>query len=367
MAPDGRHDPEAVDLDPRDAETLRLLGARDRTPTVDPVFAARLLADLEDEIAARGRVQLHSLVVLPHLTAYRDEPLYQQNGHRPSPPPAAPMTRKSTLGWVGSQLATAALLVLVVLASLTAAGSFRLSRGLDPFPVLGVQHLDPASPDPATAHGLLTQMTVPALPAAAGWIGIERWTLAPRTDPIAAYFSGPAVIFVISGQLTVTLDQPGQIVHGLGRQQPDPFLAGSPGAVAAGETLLAPPDVNMATGNDTDAPATALFVSVIKDTPRDWETAFAASKLAKIQSLVSDKAREFAPGPGRIELSRVTLQPGETLPPPEPGTYRLVGAESTYLGYLRRSPDGSVTNLEKTPLTVLILTITQDYPTLTSP
>jgi hypothetical protein len=363
MARDGRHDREAADLDPIDAETLRLLRARDRTSSADPDFAARLLADLDAEIAARGRVRLHTLAALPPPAAYRDESTNQQNGYRPGLSPAPPRPRRFPLGWVGSQLATAALLVLVVLASL-AAGTVRLSGGLDSFPVLGVPLLEPASPDPATAHGLLTQMTAPVLPPFAGYVAIERWTYPPHTAPIETRsFSGPTLILVLSGQLSVELDRPGQIADELGRDHPIPFAANRSGVVAAGETLLVLPDSSMTTGNDAGIPAVVLYTSVLGDTPLDWEGWFEASKRAKVERLVSFRG-EFAPGPARIALSRTTLQPGEVLPPPESGTYRLVGAESKYLGYLRRSPDGSVTNLEKTPLTVLILTITQEYPTL---
>jgi hypothetical protein len=40
-----------------------------------------------------------------------------------------------------------------------------------------------------------------------------------------------------------------------------------------------------------------------------------------------------------------------------------VGAESKYLGYMRRAPDSTVTNLEQEPLGVLVATITDVDPT----
>ncbi len=369
MAHDGRHELDAADLDRGDTETLELLLALDRTPGADPVFAVRLLADLDDEIAARRRVQLHTSIVLPPLAAFRDATAPRENGHRAAAMPDLTPVRIPARRPLGYHVVTAVLVVLVVLGTVASLGGLRVGRGFDVRFMPAVDRPWPMSeqPDPSDAHGLLTQMTAPALPLEFGWIGIYRWTFSPHTDPITTLpYSGPTMILVLSGELTVTLDQPGQIAHGLGRQRTEPFPAVYPGSVVPGDTLLLPTGVGLTVGNDADAPATAIFVSVLNDAVRDLETSFAASKRTSIEDLVTDYEQQFAPGPGRLELSRATLQPGEMLPPPTAGTYQLVAAESTYLGYLRRSPDGSVTNLEKTPLTVLILTITQDYPTLTT-
>lgn len=365
MAPDSRLTLEADDLDSGDGQMLRLLHACDRSPQVDAAFAARLLAELESEIAARDRVHLYTMLDVSTLAIFHAE-LEQRNGNRRSSVPGSPASHGMCLRAIGSQIATAALVLLVILVSVSTVGGIRLTRGPDRVPLLGQlwSAPTPAASDPVAMHGLLTQMTVPSLPADTGWIAIDRWTLSPHTDPIPTFFSGPTMIFVLSGQLSVTLDQPGQIADAMGRQHPKPFPAATPGKVGAGESLLALSEVTVTTGNDIDVPVTALFVSVVRDTPRDWETSFAASKRAAIESLVSDNTGEFASGPGRMMLSRETLAPGEMLPAPDADTYQLVAAESKYLGYLRRPPDGSVTNLEKTPLTVLILTITQNYPTL---
>lgn len=354
--------------DPELAEMLLLLHARDSAPAADPVFAARLRGELEDQIAAVSRAAAISATTLPRLMVLPAVPAPVEAG--PASLFAAPT---ASLPWyagrhIAAYAATAVLFLVILLTGSTAwrghLGWGDLIGAVRTIPSVAVP---PATlPDPATQQGLLTQMTAPALPlATASFISIERWTVAAGAEPVTSQpRSGPILIFPISGTLTVTLDQAGYVVREMGRRAQAPVAAGQASALAAGDTLLIPTNATATIGNDSGQPTTALVLPIIDGTARDWQAWFAAAKQTRYEELVTGYAT-FQPGPARIELTRATLQPGEKLPAPPDGAYRLVATESKYLGYLRRSPDGSVTNLEKTPLGVLILTVSQPYPNLT--
>lgn len=363
MGPNGHRDLDLLELDPAARETMGRLHTLDRAPGAAPVFAARLLAELDTQIAAQDPRPARMFASLPVLAASGDG--RRLDGRPAGPSPVSPAEPKwLSARWFSSQVATAALLVVTLLASLALVGGYQRARLIDIVPVRGVPGLPSAVPDPQMAHGLLTQITVPGLPAHAGYVGIERWRFVPHGEPlVASWRSGPVLIFVVTGQLTASLDQTSYVVRDMGRREPEPFTAAAAGRIAAGDVLLVPANATVTASSDEAAPATALVVPIVSGDALDWQVWSDNTKTVAVEDLVSFWS-EFAPGPARVELSRTTLQPGEQLPVPDSGAFRLVGAESKYLGYLRRSPDGSVTNLERTPLTVLIVTITQPYPSL---
>jgi hypothetical protein len=89
----------------------------------------------------------------------------------------------------------------------------------------------------------------------------------------------------------------------------------------------------------------------------DWVVPFNQTTIDH-QTLARSRA-EFALGEAGIALSRATLDPEASVPAPADGTFQLVAAESKFLGYLTRAPDGTVTNREGETLDVLIATISQ--------
>jgi hypothetical protein len=289
--------------------------------------------------------------VMPPLPAF--QPLASLN--TPSFP------RRGRLAWAPSYLATAALLVVTILISAMALGSARFSWSQATAPRLGLPALETApipAADPATAQGLLTQVTVPALPPQAGYIAIERWTYPPVSEPITtAPLTGPMLVFVISGQLTARVEGEGATLRGLDPVSSAAILTPTTGRISAGETLLVPAQARVTTSNPSETAATALVVPILSGTANDWVLPFNQVAISE-DELVAGRG-EFAPGPAEITLQRTTLDPGESVPAPRAGTFQLVGAESKYLGYLTRSPDGAVTNREKEPLGVLVLTVTQ--------
>ena len=273
--------------------------------------------------------------------------------------PAFP--RRGRLAWAPSYLATAALLAVTFLISAMALGSARFGWSPVTVPRPGLPALETApipAADPATAQGVLTQVSVPALPPQAGYIAIERWTYPADSDPITtAPLTGPMLVFVASGQLTASVEGEGATLRGLDPVSSAALLTPTTGRISAGETLLVPAEARVTTSNPAATTATALVVQILSGAASDWVLPFNQTTIEE-RELVSARS-VFAPGPAHIVLRRTTLEPGASVPAPAAGTFQLVASESKYLGYLTRSPDGAVTNREPEPLGVLILTVTQ--------
>jgi hypothetical protein len=111
----------------------------------------------------------------------------------------------------------------------------------------------------------------------------------------------------------------------------------------------------MTTSNQGNDEVILVAVAAYADTINDWMLPFGQTTI-KQESLGSTLST-FPTGPVEIALQRSVLAAGESIPAPAKGVIQLVGSESQYLAYLRRAPDGSVTNLESEPLRVLIATI----------
>ena len=349
---------DSGELDPALVATVQALHARDNAPDAHRAFAARLWADLEDHIASapaaprpsaslmqddvRAGVQPKDLAMLPSLAP-------------------ADASKPSSLRWVSTQLATAAIVVLTLVAGYVALSVTRPGKSSDaqqslqaPAPELPA--LAPA--DPATQQGLLAQMTATGLPPDADYVAVERWTYPPHSDPVTTSpLTGPMLIFVITGELTATVDGGGAMLSGNGQIQLEATLNTSTGGVAAGEALLIPAEARLTTRNDAATETVALAIPIISNDMDDWTLPYDQTTIR--QELLASTRSAFSAAPASVALRRAVLEPGAQVPAPPAGTLQLVASETKYLGYLGRAPDGTVTNLEKEPLGVLIVTVSQ--------
>ena len=331
-------------LDHALADTVVWVTSHDDAPPPDDAFVARL----QRELLATGTPE-HRAGVLPASA------VSPTNGRLPAAQPAPfGSPRPSRMRWLAAHLATAMLLVVTIFVS-----AFGLRAFPPRLPDFGIVSRQGA--DPATAQGLLTEAIVPELPAVAGYVGVERLTYPPRSDPVTtAPMTGPLLILVTSGTLTISLDGEGAMLSNQNRQPLLSTLAAATGEVAAGATLLVPAQSLLTTSNQEQEEATALAVAINEDTMTDWVVPLAQTT---IQHETLARARgAFAPGEAEITLRRTTLDPGASVPAPTGGTFQLVAAESKFPGYLARSPDGTVTNREREPLGVLVATVTQPPP-----
>jgi hypothetical protein len=337
--------PPESSLDPVLMDTVLWLTNRDDAPAPDAAFVARL----HTELLVTRPPALHLLTIPASQVASPNghlAPFVSPRSERRPVPSRAPR-------FVG-HVATAALLAVTMLVSVVALQRTPTAT-VDP-PALGIIPIQVS--DPATAQGLLTEVTVPALPAIAGYVGIERLTYPPYSDPVTTTpMTGPLLLLVTSGTLTVSLDGQGAMLSSQNTQPLLSTLATTTGEVAAGATLLVPAQTLLTTSNHEAEDVTALAVAINEDTMSDWVVPFNQTTIDH-QTLARSRA-EFAPGEAGIALSRATLAPDASVPGPSPETFQLVAAESKFLGYLTRAPDGSVTNREGEPLDVLIATISQ--------
>lgn len=273
--------------------------------------------------------------------------------------PIAPI--HSVARWSSTVAATLALLLITTLLSVVAFGYGRLPGPWQAGPrmALWAPEATPLAADAATRQGLLTEMPVTDLPAYAGNAAIERWSYPPASAPVTSPpLSGPMLLFVTAGQITIRLEGDAAALRGVGMTGTPAVLSPTLGTLAAGEALLVPAHVSLTTSNPDDDPATVLVTPILSDTIQDWSLPWNQTTIT--QDLLATVDATFAPGPVRLALRRDTLTPGETVPAPAAGTFQLVGAESRLLAYLTRSPEGEVTNRENTPIGVLILTVTPD-------
>ena len=352
------HETATPVADPALAAEVRRLYARDDAPGADPVFKSRLLARLEEQRATTYALLTTPLAPLAPLPPVRGTGI-PLNGGR-SPASSTPLRRVAWARGFGAQATMALLIALMVLAGFAAVGGGRLWRNQAADRVPAVPAFDPV-PDAETRQGLLTQMTATGLPHYADWVGVDRWTYPPHSAPVtSAPLTGPTLMYVITGQVTVALDGQGARFRGVNHDGPGSMLSTTTGRVAAGEALLIPPHTSMTTWNDGPVRAKALVAIIMSNTISDWQLPY--DQTAIEQEVLATTKGEMPAETARIALSRETLAPGERMPPPEAGTFRLVAAESKYLAYLGRDPDGAVTNLEKEQVGVLIVTVTAVSP-----
>ena len=332
------------EIDPSLAATIARLHALDAVPLPDPAFAARL----EQSLIDTGPW----LSLLPVATRPPTTP--EESRHPRVLSPSARSPRRTMV----SGLATAALVLLTLLSALVI-GTVRFGDVGRQSPLLSLLVAQETVPrparDPASMQGVLTSVTVPALPASASVIEIARWTFPATSSPLTTLPSnGPVLLYVTEGSLTAALDGAGAVISGRDGT-PTPLTFPMEQQVRAGQALVIPRGARATLANPDRTATRVIAIDILEGEVDDWVVPW-DQDVMEFESLVTSSGT-FAPGPARLTLSRQTLAAGAAIPAPPQGTYQLVAAESKYLGYLARPPDGSVINREPDALGVLILTV----------
>ena len=192
-----RGDSPTAGLDPRLAEALQALHARDRVPPADPAF----VADVRKELVASA-----ALLAPPtgrNLTA--------PNGRSTvTPLPASYQTvtgaavRRFPARRLPTHLATAALLLLTLVGSFLAFGPGRPGRQpVSPTVIPALSGTSAADIGPTTET--LLDTNVPALPEGRMRVAVDRWTLQPSpAELVLPADEGVVLMTVDSGEVTVT-------------------------------------------------------------------------------------------------------------------------------------------------------------------
>ena len=330
-----------------ESDVLRLLHQPDHHLDADPHFVANLQ---------------HELV-----TAWKRDPDHRRQEAAPvvlarlAEAESAPTTRSrrwSRLRFPQSGvLASAALLLLTLISAIAMIASV-WQKSLDRESATE-SIFAPIVHDPATAIGVLASFRVPQLPPALGRVLMERWTYPPHAEPVATErMTGPLLIYVIKGEVDVALTGGESLLLEENGSPLNPLMSlnASTGRLSAGQALLLPAQTQMTTSNRGDDEAIVIATAAYADTITDWMLPFGQTIIK--QDVLGSTLAAFPTGQVEFALQRSVIAAGESLAAPPEGVVQLVGTESQYLAYLRRATDGTVTNLESEPLSVLIATIT---------
>jgi len=157
------------------------------------------------------------------------------------------------------------------------------------------------------------------------------------------------VELVTEGEITVTVDGPIQVIRGIGGS-PQTVAANSPQVLRAGDAIAIGPRTTFKNEHDGELPAT--FVSFNLLDPNISGPSQTNDALYQI----TQGNGTFAPGPLRLVVRRITLNPGQTYARPTSGPFLLIGVEdpnSAFTGYFI----GDATNNGTTPANLLVMTL----------
>lgn len=289
--------------------------------------------------------RLHAVDTTPALSRQRRDRIWRgiMAAHAtasPSPPPimAFPASRTSralderastggaqtdrisparSLGrWVSTQLATAAILVLTLAVGYVAFSRAHVNRGDEPLPGIPVLVASPATMVPeANESQMVVQATIDALPPLTSWAGIERTTLDPgaswtrgRSQELG---EGPIMYVVESGTLTIRADGPTTMTRA-GSNAPATVDPGTEVTLQPGDRGYAPTGVISLWRNNGADPAIILDAAITTpSTSLGWSSS--SQNGVNSGSLVEEAQFTAPQTPITMTLSRVTLEPGETL------------------------------------------------------
>ena len=203
--------------------------------------------------------------------------------------------------------------------------------------------------DPATYSGVLIDVVLANQPLTTQYIDVEK----VRFDPGYAYGGNDAlgsnfVVLVTQGEITVTVDGPTQVFRGFGAD-PVPAAAGVPQVLRAGDAIAIGPGTHFKNEHNGDTPATLVSFNLLDP------NISGPSQANDVRWQLSQANGHFAPGPLRVVVRRVTLQPGASYTRPTAGPLLVFAPEdpnSGITGYLI----GDAVNYGKKPEAMFVIT-----------
>ena len=323
MASNGRHDPtipslgrywDAVaqgrpadpgELVPSLAATVRQLHARDDALGADPTFAARLLADLEDQMHTMD-LERTPLLGLPPLQRGSTRDPVVRVADRPRRAPRRPV-------WFAFAPFASAVLVVVAFATAYLAGG--LSRSTQPSAPPGhlpaLMALATPAPSAPTMETLLDS-TTETLPTGHALIEVIQWTLQPGPTALTLpAIDGVVIVVPVSGDITAT--QSGSETRLVGG---DPFVA-----------------ANQEAAFRVTGAAAATMLSIVVDAAHEGHGYWSTDPMAHDgESVISTSAEALPGGTARLVVEQLTLPPGNALPAQEASPLAWTGVEAGALG-----------------------------------
>jgi quercetin dioxygenase-like cupin family protein len=214
-------------------------------------------------------------------------------------PPTLPPSARH---WLPAHLATAALLLLIIVSSFFAFGPGRPGRQGQLPAVLPIMSGTPEAQEPVVTETLL-QASVAAMPAGAAGIWVNSYVMQPGAISPYDRVHGP----VVRGSVVYTVEH-GTVTITLGDVQR---------MLSAGDTWSVLTETGYAIENTGSDEAHLVFVELI-DTVASSGSGNANGPFIDGMSGTWDTWIEASPnlpgGPGQVTLQRVTLAPGAALP-----------------------------------------------------
>ena len=221
--------------------------------------------------------------------------------------------RRAPGRWVSTQFATAALVLLTLLASYAVLGGERFGRVDDPVLVIpALESPSAATPPTADESTIVLQSVIESIPPLASWVGIERTVLDPGTEITLGRSrdrgKGPLILHVESGDLTLRADAPLQVTRA-GTASASEIPPETDVTLSAGDQGFAPSGTVTRWRNDGTTPVTVLNTGITSYT-YGWAD---EPDGVSYDEIVAEYV--FVPPdlPFELTVRRVTLQPGDTL------------------------------------------------------
>lgn len=279
-------------------DITQYLQALDRTPAPSPTFAARLLEEL---MPTPMRSQTWGRLSPPVPNGRVHEPWST------APPPCPLTTRR----WTRAHLGSAAILVLLIIASVFALDPGHLRQREASRVTLPAVIASPAD-QTAVVMDTLLEVTTADLPAGHQIIGLERLTLQPGSAAMTVpAMEGIVVIAPETGELVA--------MHG-GTETPlqhDAPLIARHQAVAL-----------QATGPEAGSAVVVYVISAFVDA-----TSFDSDPLVhRMDRLIETSANDLPGGTARIVVERLTLPAGSALPAQDAQPWLWTEVEDGTLG-----------------------------------
>jgi hypothetical protein len=353
------------DLDPALAETVRRLHARDDAPGASAAFAARLLADLEDQMDMTltndtglpgSRTRFLGAWPFPNGSAPPSG-----RGIRPPDQDARPLQWRP----IATHFATAALVALTLVSIYLAFGPPRFTQQEADRAIVPAVVATPATPTPAQTAEPLATMTLPAGAVPDEIIGGQNSYIIPpgsvgRWDP--ASFSptcctGPRLNYVLSGSYTVRGGPMQVLRHGSSAWEEVP--AGTELTLQKGDALLSRMEDPFDAMNPSQEPAEVLdgvlFAGDSGTDPIPVESSGRPAWRFLDQDIWLNLVT-IPHGPVTLQLRQETVPAGGDVPLPDGAIMQLaVSLDGAALAVTNQ--DFSVHNFEQRPLTLYLLTL----------
>jgi hypothetical protein len=203
-----------------------------------------------------------------------------------------------------------------------------------------------------SAAGPLLRLTLDELPPGnVATIGATRVTYTPGGSLRAVAGSGPAVLFVETGSLTLrATDGPPPVIARAAAATPVAAPTGGDTSLGTGDALVLPAGATVQIVNRGATPAVVLDLLAAGDARTEAETGTARGVLVRREATLPA-------APVVVTFSRATIAPGERFPmPPAPVVTVLATVERSQTFLL----SGEGINRGARPMEVYVLTIAPD-------